>query len=56
MREKGILKSRFIEDELTLPTEWLKVIKKYTSIINRSLSREISAEFIYQEKFIRKVK
>nr|WP_011199180.1 replication initiation protein [Histophilus somni]AAU25832.1 replication protein [Histophilus somni 129PT] len=45
MREKGILKSRFIEDELsTLPTEWLKVIKKYTSIINRSLSREISAE------------
>lgn len=45
MRKEGILKSRFIEDELSmLPTEWLKVIKKYASIINRPLSREIADE------------
>lgn len=45
MREEGILKSRFIEDELSkLPTEWLKVVKKYASVINRPLSREISDE------------
>ena len=50
MREEGILKSRFIEDELSkLPTEWLKVIKKYASIINRPLSREISDE-LHQRK------
>jgi len=45
MREGGILKTRFIEDALPdLPTAWLKVIKKYASIINRPLSREISDE------------
>lgn len=45
MRKEGILKTRFIEDALPdLPTAWLKVIKKYASIINRPLSREISDE------------
>lgn len=45
MREGEILKTRFIEDALPdLPTAWLKVIKKYASIINRPLSREISDE------------
>lgn len=45
MREGEILKTRFIEDALPdLPTAWLKVIRKYASIINRPLSREISDE------------
>lgn len=45
MRSDGILKTRFIDESLTdLPTAWLKVIKKYASIINRGLSREISDE------------
>lgn len=45
MRADGILKTRFIDESLSdLPTEWLKVIKKYASVINRGLSREISDE------------
>lgn len=45
MRADGILKTRFVDESLTdLPTPWLKVIKKYASIINRGLSREISDE------------
>lgn len=45
MRENGILKTRFIDEELqNIPTAWLKVIKKYASIINRGLSRDISKE------------
>lgn len=45
MREEMILKTRFIDDDLpNIPTNWLKVIKKYASIINRSLSRDITAE------------
>ena len=45
MREDMILKTRFIDDDLpNIPTNWLKVIKKYASIINRSLSRDITAE------------
>lgn len=45
MREDMVLKTRFIDDDLpNIPTNWLKVIKKYASIINRSLSRDITAE------------
>ena len=45
MREDMVLKTRFIDDDLpNIPTNWLKVIKKYASIINRSLSRDISVE------------
>lgn len=45
MRENGVLKTRFIDEDLpNIPTAWLKVIKKYASIINRGLSREISEE------------
>lgn len=45
MREDGILNTRFIDDDLpNIPTNWLKVIKKYASIINRSLSRDITEE------------
>lgn len=45
MREDMILKTRFIDDDLhNIPTNWLKVIKKYASIINRSLSRDITTE------------
>lgn len=50
MRADGILKARFIDDVLPdLPTAWLKVIKKYASIINRGLSREIADE-LYDRK------
>lgn len=50
MRADGILKARFIDDALSdLPIAWLKVIKKYASIINRGLSREIADE-LYKRK------
>lgn len=50
MRADGILNARFIDDALPdLPIAWLKVIKKYASIINRGLSREIADE-LYKRK------
>lgn len=50
MRADGILTARFIDDALPdLPIAWLKVIKKYASIINRGLSREIADE-LYKRK------
>lgn len=45
MRDLGVVKGRFIENELsTIPTDWLKVLKKYASIIDGYLSREIADE------------
>lgn len=50
MRDEGVLKTRFIDESLAhLPTEWLKVIKKYASIINRPLSKEISDELHFRK-------
>lgn len=50
MRDEGVLKTRFIDESLThLPTEWLKVVKKYASIINRPLSKEISDELHFRK-------
>lgn len=52
MRADGILKTRFVDESLTdLPTPWLKVIKKYASIINRGLSREISDELHKRKEY-----
>ena len=45
LRNEGILKTRFVEDSLRdLPSEWLKVLMKYTTIINHALTREIADE------------
>ncbi|WP_082987494.1 replication initiation protein, partial [Gallibacterium genomosp. 3] len=45
LRDESILKTRFVEDSLKdLPSEWLKVLMKYTTIINHALTREIANE------------
>lgn len=50
LRDEGILKTRFVEDSLKdLPSEWLKVLMKYTTIINHALTREIADELSSRE-------